>query len=490
MTFQARLGQPQATLPQPAEAPGGVERRSTDPLNQLGRQWDRVCRQAVAPGEIMVALEAAGLNDAIARERYGCADLLDCAERLYQLVPYRPASDSPPAPGLRELWPTFWPPLLRSLTYLLPAAWLPVTPHLWPLDGAAGGGAALGWAVATLFCWGWGQLAAFLGYHALGRREGRQAAGLARALTGLGLGLLVPLSLLAALTLGRPLVPTVVVALATALYIFSAYTLLMYRREALLFALGLPAAALGLALTGELGGTDLHRWAPGLLALAVLPPAALAAFLTREAGWGWPERPGDHLLRPALGHAVYGWSCAAFLSWATVTGARVAPLEGLAGSLVLVPLVLSMGALEWLVERLVTELRAEAANARTGHLEGLIVAAGKALAWRVGWYVLVLAGLHLLLADLGRLELSAVHLVGQMLFGVAVLVSAVLIALQRLRLVVVAWLISLALLVVLSVLPSGAFLSPSGVFLFDIEALLFFLLLFTAVTLHDVTSYQ
>ncbi|MFK7604294.1 hypothetical protein ACI3L1_19050 [Deinococcus sp. SM5_A1] len=458
----------------------GPNRRSANPLNELGRQWDDICKQAVAPGEIMVALEAAGYNDDTARERYGCIDLLDCAEQLYMRVPYRPSlldqEQRLPAPQV-------WLPLLRGLTYLLPAAWLPLTALLWPAESAS-----VGWATATLFCWGWGQLIAYLGYRALGRQHQGQAAVFIRLLGTGGLVLTALLALLMGVLLHRPLGPTVAVALLTGTYLFSAYALFMYGRVFTLFAVTLPAVLLGLGLNllpAQLVGLrDLG--AAGVLAFAVGVPLVMTLYLTRQAERPlWPGR-NEWLL--ASGFAMYGWSCASFLAWATITGATIAPLEGLTGSLILVPLILSMGMMEWLVERLLRQLRFLSQS--TLSLEQLILSGQKALVSSLGWYVLALVLLHLILAAVATSTVSTVHVLGQVLFGMAAMVSAILLAVERLKMVVISWLVSLGLLVVINVLPSGTFLSASGIFLLDVQVLLFSLLLSVTVALFDINSYR
>lgn len=461
----------------PSDFPN-IDRRSANPMSQLGRQWNHICREAVAPGEIMVALEAAGYNDEVVRERYGCLDLLDCAEQLYLRVPYRPnlSALSGGGPVIRA-----WLPLLRGLTYLLPAAWLPLTAQLWPAASAN-----VGWGTATLFCWGWGQLIAFLGYRALGFGQPGQAAAYIRLCSALGLILTGLIALLVGALLRLPLGATVAVALVTGTYLFSAYALLMYGRVLALFAVSLPAALLGLGLFIVPAGEQRTQLAAGILAFAIGVPLAITLYLTRR-----PERPlwpGRSGLLPAFGHASYGWSCAVFLTWATLTSVTIAPLQGLAGTLILVPLILSMGVMEWLVERLLAQLRALATA--TLSLEELIAAGQRALSGSLGWYILALLALHLAMMAVATQNFPAAHILGQVTFGVAAMVSAVLLSIGRLKMVVVSWLVALGLLAVMTLLPPGAFLSASAIFLLDVEALLFGLLISAAVALYDINTYR
>lgn len=80
-----------ATLPESLgeDAFDGSEQRSRAAIDQLSRSLDDVCVSAVDPLEIAAALESAGVNDTIARERYDCYDVFDLAEALHRRVPLR-----------------------------------------------------------------------------------------------------------------------------------------------------------------------------------------------------------------------------------------------------------------------------------------------------------------------------------------------------------------------------------------------------------------
>ncbi len=68
----------------------GLNRRSLHPMDQLSRRLDWVCTTATDPLQIAAALESDGVNDRIAREEYGFADVFELAEELYRRVPLRP----------------------------------------------------------------------------------------------------------------------------------------------------------------------------------------------------------------------------------------------------------------------------------------------------------------------------------------------------------------------------------------------------------------
>lgn len=67
----------------------GLERRSRDPVNQLGRSLNQLCLEASDAYEIAAHLEALGLNDPQKLAGYGTEDHFDLAERLFSRTPKR-----------------------------------------------------------------------------------------------------------------------------------------------------------------------------------------------------------------------------------------------------------------------------------------------------------------------------------------------------------------------------------------------------------------
>lgn len=65
----------------------GTERRSEDPINQLGRSLNRLCLEASDPYEIVAHLEALGLSPAAVRARYGVSNHFELAQALYERTP-------------------------------------------------------------------------------------------------------------------------------------------------------------------------------------------------------------------------------------------------------------------------------------------------------------------------------------------------------------------------------------------------------------------
>lgn len=79
-----------------------LERRSGDPLNQLGRRLGHVGPEAVDPLEIAAHLEAlTGSSDGLARE-YGANSRFEVAQRLFERIPRRAQVLAPPARHAHE----------------------------------------------------------------------------------------------------------------------------------------------------------------------------------------------------------------------------------------------------------------------------------------------------------------------------------------------------------------------------------------------------
>lgn len=67
----------------------GLERRSRDPTNQLGRSLNLLCLEASDTYEIAAHLEALGFNDPQKLASYGARDHFDLAARLFSRTPKR-----------------------------------------------------------------------------------------------------------------------------------------------------------------------------------------------------------------------------------------------------------------------------------------------------------------------------------------------------------------------------------------------------------------
>ena len=454
-----------AHLPSARREPPYSELRSQEPLALLSRQLNTACVQALHPQELAAILESEGFTDALVRERFGDEDVFACAQRLFELVPYR-------SPDVAQLQRAAAPPvhreLLRGVIYLLPAVWTPSALALhWPGGEQA---ITLGLLIATLFGWGWMQGVAYLGYLRLVQGTAAAAHMLRRA-SAVALLLTALAALLLAQWQGLSAVQVSLVAVSIGAYLAAATALLVLGRERDLLLASLPALLwAGLrSLWPEVAGLAEAQQAAGLLALAVGLPVAAALLATASpagAGMlphpvgtvsGW--RPGRALAaaqsvmamtRQALPHAVYGWLCAAFL--ALVLLRPLSEATGIGGwSWSVIPLVLSMGLLELCLRRTHLALRRVAetsGSVRSAVQRSLLRVMGFALS-----YGAALLGAYLLIRALapvfGLLPPSWPLLLGHVCLGVGLLLSGLLSNIHLLRRVLLSWGLATASQVVL-----------------------------------------
>lgn len=132
---------------------GGAERRSDDPVNQLGRALDQLCLEASDPYEIAAHLEALGYNSTHVAAKYGVADHFELARALFYRTPRRLRISRLPSAAVRRSYAR---QLVMVLTLLVTAtigmltsviAWAPM---LWLLVWSQLGGALLNQAKSEL----------------------------------------------------------------------------------------------------------------------------------------------------------------------------------------------------------------------------------------------------------------------------------------------------------------------------------------------------
>lgn len=70
-----------------ADSWAGAERRSSDPIDRLGRSLNRLCLEASDPYEIVAHLEALGLNSPTALARFHVTSHFELAHALYERTP-------------------------------------------------------------------------------------------------------------------------------------------------------------------------------------------------------------------------------------------------------------------------------------------------------------------------------------------------------------------------------------------------------------------
>ena len=343
-------------------------------LGRLGRELHTVCVTATQPEEIAAALEAHGLNDDLAREQYGLPSVFACAEALFAHLPYRA-----PVQTARPTTPLAWATAPRGLLYALPGAALAVAGPL--LEPYAGAQTAL--LVSVVFGWGWGQGLASIGYRKTGEplREFLRDATLATFPVAGAVGAL------SALLTHQPIEMAAAVA-AIAGGSFAAFAALLVLGRAFLATLVyLPA------LAALLVGPHLTTPDPAGAWAAVGCAALLPLFALADQS---PLPRGLQLPLPAwpvtLGHALSGWTCALFVTF--VFGA---PLWTVMGPGAILPVIVSVGAMEVLSLRFYSQLYPMAR--RQGELLRLAGQALRTLSGAVLLYLLALAallGLYLL----------------------------------------------------------------------------------------------
>ncbi|MFE3455807.1 hypothetical protein ACFXJ8_43585 [Nonomuraea sp. NPDC059194] len=298
-----------------------------EPLDELVEQVRPRLSQAVEPLQVAAALESEGLNDKVARERYGHPDVFSLAEAVYARL-----GRDEPAPPPTELPVAAWRSLVHGPLYAMPAALLPAVTALigvqWLMPGLV---------VTTGIGWVLGSVLSRIAYGLVGRGSPGTAARTLR--WGLVAG--VVLAGGTAMLWDGP-ASTVVLAVAQLTFQICSGILLFHRREGLLAALMLPATGAGVLYV--VTGHPLVALAAVTLGVVSISAVACAAVLLTR-----PSRPdGPVPLDRDLGvAALYSGLTAAFLLQAEAAYVVARPDLAITGA----GLVLGMGVLEWQAHR-------------------------------------------------------------------------------------------------------------------------------------------
>lgn len=321
----------------------------TSSVAQLSRTYNELCTQAVDSFEIAAGLEAAGVNDRIARMVYNSASVFDLAETLFEMVPRRPIDLGMPA----DRWHRpFQRHLMRGLLYGLPGLLYAVAFET--LHPGAGPVLLL---FATIAACGVGQGISVVGNMLIGWGEHRAAMSLFRISLGAAGALLAVLILVG--VLAPSLLAAAVLAGVQILYLVAATVLLVLHADRLLLLILSPGVLL--AAAALLLPADVLRQPIVLALLTLCPLGAVWAAVTRltanDAGAGRTLRStlaGNATLRTmgAL-YLAYGAVNAGLVSFAVVDVLTRRDAVG-SGAIVLMmlPLVASLGIVEWLVHLL------------------------------------------------------------------------------------------------------------------------------------------
>ena len=364
--------------------------------------------------EVAAALEASGISDRTALERYGRPDVFALAADLLpelrmEAVTYTPTPVAARVPVI--------PTLQRGLVFVLPAL----------LTGSAMGGRtaqAEMYLLLAAVAYGWaaGQGVAYAGYALTSAGSAPEARRLMRDLAALAL---LPALVGAGLTWWQ--LPStgfvLAVAVAQIAYVLASTIGVVLRRPGLMLLAMSPG--LLVAVPDLLVGLPRVVVLPGI-ALSVLGTITAALWLCR--GGRAPSKPVTRtVLADSRLYAGYGAGLALLLTLGLVDG-LVAP-TGTAGiGLTLTPLIGGVLVAEWQLERY--RSRAGLALQTTNNAAEFATAIRSALARCVAGYLLVVVGLILFLAWsvdglelLGALRFAATGLLGLTFLAALLLVA-------------------------------------------------------------------
>ncbi|MDA0634748.1 hypothetical protein OUY22_15090 [Nonomuraea sp. MCN248] len=459
------------------------------PIDQLIEPMDARLARAVEPLQVAAILESEGLNDKIARERYGHTDVFSLAETAFSRVAGKAVPPVPDAP-LRRARPLAQ--ILHGLLYGLPAALLPAASGLvgaqWLMPGLV---------LTTGIGWVVGSAAAQIAYTLTGQGCPRSAGRVLR--TGLvsGVGAVVLMATGLALARGAP-VALIALCVTQLAFQIASGILLFYRREAWLAVMMAPAVLAGI---GYIGVADrfvgLLTVCLGVICVAAVVGAAM--LLTLAAPDGEDEPPAEPPLRTLLRANLRGLPPAFLYSLLTALFLLQAEARyvldradlAIAGA----GLVLGMGILEYRAHVFDDDARTAMRRVRypaefTSHgrwllAKGVLVC----LVTLAGLSALPLAFLH---ATGALSPASVVMAAAHVVVGTAYFVAFLLANQGKVRHLVAAQALALAVHPGARPLLPGPPSALADVLLFLVAGLVFFLILLVlmAVSLRDVQRYR
>lgn len=383
--------------------------------------------------EVAAALEAAGINDTVARQRYGQSDVFELARYRFDKMAVQQATVVDIAPPPIDVGGT----LLRGLVFVLPAL----------LTGAVLGRhpqRSLVWAVLVAVAVGWaaGQGIAYIGYRLLGAGSKTGARWQMMVLAVLTLVLTSAGGVVAGM---RGVVgwPAVFLAVGQIAFVLCSSIALVLDRP----------AVIGLALVPGLCAS-----APALVRPDLLPRwlvlAAILTTLSLTLGWvGYLLRgarpPAARLARAAargaLPYVGYGTCLALLLSFA-LFDSLVAPTN-LAISITMAPLMCGVVIAEFQLARY--RRQAEIALRTTDTRAGASRALRRSVLRCLFGYLLGLTGLTVVVAVLlvpDLTEVAILRFAGAAALGWAFLAALLLVAYQQLGAVLMMSTLALVLL--------------------------------------------
>lgn len=298
----------------------------------------RVCASAVDPLEVAVALEVAGISHAVATDRYNRADVFALARTLWSRLPLRPAPAKPatlPRPGDRR-------DLARGLLYVLPALMLLAVTNAFDVQLAR-------WVLPLAISWGWGlgQVAAFAGYRMQGGELSAQATILVRVVAAAS-GSTLLISIITASFAGGG-ATAVVATTALVTYMATSAILLVRAEERWLALLLLPGTLASAFVLVAPNGSMVSRTVAivfiGGSFLAVVCRALRQAKLhvDKESR----ARFGSRDVLSGSGHLLHGVICGLSVSLVVIQTGHAATENNFGRMLLPVPLLAALGVMEW-----------------------------------------------------------------------------------------------------------------------------------------------
>ena len=396
----------------------------------------RVCSSAVDPLEIAVALEVAGISHAVATDRYNRADVFGLARTLWSRLPLRPALAQPatlPRPGDRR-------DLARGLLYVVPALMLLAETNAFDLQLAR-------WVLPLAISWGWGlgQVAAFAGYRLQGSDLPHQSSVMVRVVGGATASTLL-ISILTAFFAGGGATAVAATTLLVT-YMATSAILLVRAEEGWLALLLLPGAlASAFVLAGSDGSVVSRTVAIVFIGgsfLAVVGRALRQAKLHVDASS--KARFGARDVLAGSGHLLHGVICGLAVSLVVIQTGHPSPANNFGRMLLPVPLLAALGVMEWQLHT----FRSHIANL-THSLESIEDFPGPARralfrSFAICVVALSVPAVGVMIAERihgGDVSIGALTL--QCALGAVLFTDLIMVLLDRLELVLRAWLIGIA----------------------------------------------
>jgi hypothetical protein len=337
--------------------------RVSDPVDELVGRVRAIAAQTVDALQVAASLESDGVTDAIARDRYGHADVFALAEDVRRRVG-QPTTAAVRAEGPPRMRAAARRDIAHGVLYLLPAAVFPAA-----LAVLGRRSLVLAIVLAGALGWVWAGGSSWLAYRLLGSGAPGAAARVLRwsAIAGVPAAAAAGVLVVATTHAGYALA---VMATAQMAYQMASTLLVFYQREAWLFAAMTPAALAGVCYLAA-GGWLLP------LAIAAGGGAVAVAFglgLRQTTGPSEPDKQSEPAkqdeppLRAGLRRELPGLP--AVLAYSALSAAYFLHAQApyMLGSadipLAAVPLFVGMGVVEWRARRFAEQGRALLARVR------------------------------------------------------------------------------------------------------------------------------